>query len=349
MRPNPRLELREFPRRHWRVTPTTEHPRAEAVLVHGITEHPGRMMATARWLAERDIASRVVELPGHGSGGSGDPARRVVEAYLESLSAEETLDRLDALDDSDSAIATAHGLAQCQRLRRVTVDALATAVERVGAWAKIDGNDAQRPLFIWGHSLGGLASFHAAARLDRDLAAAPSALLLLSAALAAKAPPADGAIGQLLVDFGGLLQRIPGLGDVLRGCAWLSGVSVDGTWSVPAVSDLEAEQRLIAADPLVGPRIPLVLLARIQQGMAHAHAVARHLRTATMVVAAGGDAIVDASGSRRLFDALAASPDPAREHRCLILDDASSHDLPRSSDQDRVLAAIETWLLEGLR
>ena len=349
MTEKPLLELREAPYRHWRVMPASGSAWAEAVVVHGITEHPGRMMPVARWLAERGIASRVVELPGHGSGGSGDPARGVVEAYLDCRDASEVLDRIEGQDDRDRAIASAHGAAQRSRLRTVTIDALATTVEMIARWAMIDGNDSDRPLFIWGHSLGGLASLIAAARLDRDLAAAPSGLLLLSAALRAKAPAKDGALGGLLVATSALLQPIPIIGHAVRAGAWLSGLSVDTTWSIPTVSDIEAEQRLLAADPLVGGQVPLVLLSRIQHGMSRAQRAARDLRTPTMVIAADGDAIVDARGSRRVASALPASPDPTRGHHSLFLADASSHDLPRSSDQERVLAPIEEWLLANDR
>lgn len=347
-RGEPLLEYREYPVAHWRVTPAHQKAHSEAILVHGLGEHAGRMMPVARRLTALGYNCRVPDLPGHG-GHNSVVHRTIVEAYLYSNDATEILGRIESLSPADRQLATEEQQKNRHDLYRTSFDSIIEVITELTAWSAIDGNDANRPQFLWGHSMGGLAAFHAAAQIDRDVVSAPTGLILSAPALAP--PPQDDDLLLRLVTTQALVLSsnffLRPIAALQRLTLRILGIEEDGRWSSQYVSDLPAEQLLHVADPYHGFRIPLCFASRLLPPMASARQKARELRTPTFIFAAGFDPIVNTRGSRKIAASLSPSFDHHRPHRLDINEDMKMHDLARSSGSHELIQRIHYWMQGG--
>ncbi|HIO65448.1 MAG TPA: alpha/beta fold hydrolase, partial [Planctomycetes bacterium] len=335
------LEYRTTPFSHWRITPPTGRGHSEMILVHGLGEHAGRMMPLARKLSELGYRCRVPDLPGHGGHGE-DSHHGVIEAYLQGDEAADVVDRIQGMPEALQQEAQKIAAKMHQRLFGTSFEQIIDRVEKLALWSAIDGNESGVPHYIWGHSLGGLASFHAASRIDLDPAGAPAGLVLGSPAFA---PPA--AEQDLMARFFTsqayffssmtLLRPIAALQRLLlRGL----GIDGDGEFANEAVSDLPAERLLHSIDPLQNHQIPLCFAGRLLPWMAKARRSARTLRTPVFVFAPGYDPIVDPSGVRAVTACLQKSFDPRRPHLLDIHEQMRVHDLARSSCGDSIVTRV---------
>lgn len=342
---NTLLERREFPVVHWRVTPVSSTAHSEVILVHGLGEHSGRMMPLARQLASLGYNCRVPDLPGHGGCG-GEFHHAVIEAYLKSANATEVIDRLQALPDNLKREADEDNHQQLRALYRISFDEIIETVEKLALWSCIDGNDSNRPHFIWGHSMGGLASLYAACRIDRDFTSAPAGLVLSSPAFAPP-PQEDEPLLRLITAQLMILSSVA----LLRPLAALQrlglrclGLEEDARWASDHVSDLPSETLLHVIDPYHRHRIPLCFAARLLPAMASSRKYARGLRTPVFAFAPGHDSIVNTSGVRRIAASLPESHDPVRPHRLDIHEQMRVHDLGRSSCANAIVTRVHQWM-----
>lgn len=343
--PEALLERREFPVDHWRVTPVSATAHSEVILVHGLGEHSGRMMPLARQLASLGYNCRVPDLPGHGGCG-GEFHHAVIEAYLHSADATEVIDRLEALPDDLRREAEQDNHQQLGALYRTSFDEIIETVEQLTAWSCIDGNDANRPHFIWGHSMGGLASLHAACRIDRDFTSAPTGLILSSPAFAP--PPNEDALSLRLITTQAMwlssIAPLKPLAALQRLGLRLLRLEEDARWASNHVSDLPSETFLHVVDPYHRHRIPLCFAARLLSWMASSRARARNLRTPVFTFGPGYDPIVSTAGTRIVTASLRESLDPLRPHRLDVHEQMRVHDLVRSSCGNAIITRVHQWM-----
>ncbi|MAW76107.1 MAG: hypothetical protein CMJ95_01785 [Planctomycetes bacterium] len=344
-RGEPLLEHREFPVAHWRVTPASGSAHSEVILVHGLGEHAGRMMPVARQLASLGYNCRVPDLPGHGGcGGSAHLA--IVESYLRGKDATEILDRIQSFPEHQQQEADEDNSWQLAALYRTSFEQIIETVQKLATWSVIDGNDADRPHFLWGHSMGGLACFHAACRIDRDFTSAPTGLILSAPAFAP--PPQDNDLLLKLVSAQALLLSsftvLKPIAALQRLCLRILSLEGDGRWASKHVSNAPAETLLHSKDPYHNHRIPLCFAARLLPAMAASRTRARNLRTPVFAFAPGYDFIVNSTGTRTVAACLPISIDPLRPHRLEIFEDMQSHDLARSWCGNPSLTRIHQWM-----
>jgi acylglycerol lipase len=175
---------------------------------------------------------------------------------------------------------------------------------------------AGRPLFLFGHSLGGLVT---AASVARDPAGV-TGVVLSAPALLIHANPVLRALAPLIA------RAAPTLG--VQSPLDPSGISRD-----------EAEVRRYATDPMLyrGP-VPALLGASALAVSERTHLCYRDWRTSVLVLHGTDDLFTDPEGSRRFVDAIAA-PD-----KRLVTVEGGRHELLNDWDRDAALAAILDWL-----
>lgn len=171
------------------------------------------------------------------------------------------------------------------------------------------------PPLLFGHSMGGLF----AARLATAALAPLRALILSSPALAV---PLSGAQKLLL----------KAMRAVAPGLAIPNGLPVRYLSHDPAVADA------YAADPLVHSKISARLLTSMQAALDSTHAHAAALAIPTLLLVAGDDHLVDASGSARFFKNLA--PGIGTMH----LYHDFYHEIFNEIEAPRVFADVRAWL-----
>jgi alpha-beta hydrolase superfamily lysophospholipase len=255
-----------------------EEPAAALVVVHGYGEHGGRYQHLADAMVPRGYAVHVFDLRGHGR----SPG---VRGHVERFS--------DYVGDA-----------------RLFVDAV--AAERAA-----EAGRPAPPLFLLGHSLGGLI-----------------------ATSCAEAHP-DGLAG-LILSSPFLRLRLP-VGGVKRAAARvLSKVAPtrDIGNSIPA-EELSHEPGVVAAyktDPLNHHVATARWAAEALAAQRAALSAAGQLRLPLLVMYAGADTIADPAASRELF-ASAASAD--KTIRCY---DGYYHELFNEVGRDAVFADLAAWL-----
>ena len=174
-----------------------------------------------------------------------------------------------------------------------------------------------RPIFLVGHSMGGLIG--ALHLIDRQEA-------LTGAVLSGPAVKAPGDIPKTVIFIGRILSvLLPRLGMVRLEA---EGVSRD-----PAVV------KAYLADPLVcRGKMTARLGAEMLKAMERVGVEADRIRLPLLILQGGADRLVDPSGARILYEK-AASPD-----KKLIVYEGFYHEVFNEPEHDRVLSDVEQWL-----
>lgn len=188
---------------------------------------------------------------------------------------------------------------------------LRTCADMVRCWQP------DRPLFLVGHSMGGLIG--ALHLVDRQEA-------LSGAVLSGPAVKAPGDIPKTVIFIGRMLSvLLPRLGMVRLEA---EGVSRD-----PAVV------KAYLADPLVcRGKMTARLGAEMLGAMERVGVEANRIRLPILILQGGADRLVDPSGARLLYEK-AASPD-----KKLIVYEGFYHEVFNEPEHDRVLSDVEQWL-----
>lgn len=182
-------------------------------------------------------------------------------------------------------------------------------------FAQRPGQSGSAPLLLFGHSMGGLfAARYATARLSPL-----SGLILSSPALAV---PMSGAQKMLTK----ILRMIaPGLGIP-------NGLKTEFLSHDPQV------ETDYLKDPLVHPKISARLLSSMLAAIDFSHAQAAALAIPTLLVVAGDDRLVDASGSDIFFNRLPSGIGTMHRY------DYFYHEIFNEVDSRRVFNDVDTWL-----
>ncbi len=175
------------------------------------------------------------------------------------------------------------------------------------------------PLFLLGHSQGGLVAVTLALREPEGLAGLVLSSPLLGIALRSRPSPLRAAVGQILAS---LLPRT------------LFRSEVDPTL-------LSRDPRVgeaYAADPLVSHAVSAGWYRALQHALTEAHDQAPSLRVRTLVLYAGADALVDPEATARW---VARAPQARVE---AFRYDGLYHEILNAPEKEQVQGRIEGWM-----
>lgn len=191
-------------------------------------------------------------------------------------------------------------------------------LDRAVAWARGRG---PRPLFLIGHSLGGLIVLHAAARTP----ALADGLVLSSPAC-------------------GLAVHVP---------AWKHAVAMlaNVIWPTLAMRRTRVDSAYLSHDPAIGRAYladPLVHFFITARGYAEvltrlrraAEAAAASVRLPALVFQAGDDHLVDAQATRAMFNALGSAD------KQLVWLEGWYHEVFNEAERARMIGQVLAWLRE---
>ena len=179
----------------------------------------------------------------------------------------------------------------------------------------------EKPLFLLGHSMGGLIAMRYATLYPEGL----RGLVLSSASLKIKGevPAVKAALGRLFS------RLIPGL-------AMSNGLDPN------QISRDRAVVKAYIDDPLVHDRVSARWVTEFVDAIAAAHREASSLSLPIQILQAGEDDLVDASGSRELFETITV------KDRGLRVYDGYFHEIFNDLGKERVLDDLAAWLEERI-
>lgn len=260
--------------------------RARLAFVHGFGEHGGRYVRTLRWFAARGFDAHVLDLRGHGRSAG---RRTFVRRWGEFL------------DDVEAFAAHVEAL-------RPAADGAASA----GA--------ARTPLFLVGHSMGGLVLARALQE-RRDRLPPLRGAALMSPFLRVKMP-----LPAWKTAAGRVLSR------------WLPWFRLPADVDVAVLSRDPEVGRAYLADPLVEKGATARWYTEAVQAQRDALAQAARLDLPLLFMHGEDDRLVDVEGTRRLYT------DAASRDKELRLWPGARHELFNESNKDEVCAHLLGWL-----
>jgi lysophospholipase len=219
----------------------------------------------------------------------------------------------------------AHGMsADPPRAGRVHVDRFDDYLDDVSAFVDLArSRHGDRPLFVLGHSMGGLVSILYTLTRPGNLSGAIISSPLLGTHPQFK-PPA-------------LLKLLVGLLAVLA-----PRLRVESKLDVEAISRDPAVVRAYVEDPLVSSKVSARWYREAMRSVRRAHRAAATLGVPMLLMQSGDDRLVDPSAPERWADA---AP-PGRVE--LVVWDGLYHEMLNEPEQERVRARILQWLQEQL-
>jgi alpha-beta hydrolase superfamily lysophospholipase len=309
------------------------------LLVHGLGEHPARHLRFARDMADRGVRCVTFALAGHGDGFTKDgPGRRLTEAYFLIPDPAE-LRRWIELRQGDAALLQRRMAEKSAVLAETRARDHVRQVLRIAKLvASHDMLGSGLPLFLAGHSLGGLVCAAACCSLLNGSLPRLNGLILLSPALAPHGrrdstlePWVMRKLWEFRKDNGSVVRG------VVKRMLDLGNVSIDTRWTSRFVSDVAEENVLYLEDPLVRKRLPLKYLSSIEDLMVEVDAYQGPWPLETLVLTAERDGIVGEQGALEF----SSKYEQVRLIRYAGLD---AHELSRSSVTRQVARDVGDWV-----
>lgn len=210
-----------------------------------------------------------------------------------------------------------HGKSPGRRVHVRSFDEFRADVRAVLALARAE--HAALPLFLLGHSQGGLVAATLALREPEGLAGLVLSSPLLGIAETSRPSPLRAAVGQVLASL-------------FPSALFASDVDPALLSRDPSVG------AAYAADPLVSHAVSAGWYRALRQALADAHERAPSLRVPTLVLYAGADALVDPEATARwVAHAPRALVEPFRYHGLY-------HEILNAPEKQQVQARIEGWI-----
>jgi alpha-beta hydrolase superfamily lysophospholipase len=181
----------------------------------------------------------------------------------------------------------------------------------------IHGWQPDKPIFLVGHSMGGLIS--AVYLLDHQAELAGAVLSGAAVKVPGNITPAILLVGKMLSAL------IPRFG--------LLGLDVNGVSRDPVVV------QAYTSDPLVHTgKITARLAAEMLKAMQYVSGQAARITLPIMIVQGGADKLVDPAGSQMLYDAVSSADKEIRIYEGFY------HEVFNEPEHDKVLRDVEIWL-----
>lgn len=324
-------------------------PKATIVFTHGVCEHALRALPLAIQLAHQGFRTVLFDVLGHGA----PPPEAahfdwLIDAYA--APAEQTLDAIRAhAGDLDPSLLKRLHHERWLQLRGLRLeqcfDQLDALLEALPAHltATTATQHPETPIFLAGHSLGGLIATCTAARRERTATSATpvAGVVLINPALRPKGHGIEAPVvaaswgarrGTLLAPLRPLVAALARVGP-----------SANVRWASAFVSDVVPEQQIHAEDPLILKRLPLPFLREIERWMSWAQDHADDYPLPVLLHAAEEDPIVDTRGSESF---MRAAP---TETNALHLFPGFAHDLSRASAGLTLQERTVAWLTQQVR
>ena len=329
------------------VSPLGRPASANLLLIHGLGDYPARHLRTARWLAGRGYRTVLLELAAHG-GNSDEWARTMplYETYAKTDCPGEVLHALrfgGILSARDRRALIAR---QYSQLERTVVDEHMTQINRVlRHMDRLTGPTGHLPLFLIGHSMGGLLAHETMWRMSPADRSAIAGVVMIAPALRPQGNP-DSTLMQLAVNGVWGLRRAP-LSPTRAAVKTLLdlNVEVDTTWGNKWLSDVPDELELSATEPLMPHSLPTRYASSIESLMVESASRGERAPYDGLVMVPRRDGITSREAAAS-FARRATQAGPGRV--ALVNLDVVAHDILRSSARVKALSVMHEWL-EGRR
>lgn len=282
------------------VAPRDGAPIGNIFWVHGLTDHAARQFESALALAEQGYRIILFDLQGHG-GREMELSQTwwVKQAYLEGRGEPSMVShRLRQEERGGSRPSPNLGKLQYDTLRRTTFDDHLRQFDRIltllleSWWGGL-------PLFLFGHSMGGLICVEGLRRFGLSNRANLGGLILMAPAFQPIGRPNRRAENALLDKFWEISNR-PAPFSFVRPLAKQVldlNFPIDVSWGSRFVSDELEENQLVDNDPLCHRTVPSAYLSSIETQQVQTHRGALDHLPNTIVLLPQDDAIVKTSGT----------------------------------------------------
>ena len=331
------------------VEPLQGRPRATILFTHGLCEHGFRYLARAADWASKGLRTVFFHLDGHAvPGGEAERFLWLARAYFEENTAADVLSLVTRWQDENEGVDAALERDRYTRLRQTRMHQHRRQIRSIAqALSAHSADEEPSPLFLAGHSLGGLLSTEMGWRLGTEGGFGLCGVMLFSPALRAAPTPDGGWPESCAVKVG----RAAHSHVLLKPVQWLVkgatslGLKQSTAWASPYVSDLDNEAKLHEQDPLDQQVLPVRYLVAIQEQMAQTRQRAATYPVDVLMFVPTGDSVVDARGALNFARAMQAKNSSA-ECQLISFDGFGYHDVLRSSTGPRVSATVLEWLDE---
>lgn len=331
------------------VEPPGRTADANILLCHGLTDHAARHLPTAMWLARAGYRAVLFDLKSHGGQGQAvDQSWRIKEAYASSERAASVVAQLDGLR-SEPAFSRAFQVRRYRDLKGTRMrDHLAQLEGITGQLVASRRFEGDLPLFLLGHSMGGLICAESAWSRQRRPLADLRGVVMLNPAFRPRGRPGS-ALEKSLVNAFWKLRRSP---------AWFLPAALpragfkglfeldfplDTTWGIPWLSQQPDEVALFDRDPLTPRAVPSRFASSIETQMVATDRRASPFPVAALIVLPGRDGITSVDGGLDF-----ARKVPAAQLSLVRFSEVCAHDLMRSEARTAVRETVDSWIRRTL-